>query len=711
MGIFKGKSKKITFSKLKFKKLKNEKNRGSNNSTKKSSKKLNLSFKKNASTKKLNVQSRIKNQIAIIVLLLTIIPILFTGFLNFYFEGKQSSDHIKEMNLNMAKSIAKQVDMYIDGSFDVLQSLSTTHDFTNMDIQKARTILISTTTNLEYINSIQIYDTKGNQLISTKNMRAGINARSEEWFTKASKGEKYVSDSYMDDRIPAVIVSMPIKNALNQTKGVIAANISLKDITSLATENKIGKTGIAYIVDKQGITIAHPDFNNKVVTQFNAKENKIKGAIGALEGKTNIDTYANDSNTIVVGAFTPVSSTGWGVIIEQNQNEINAGAVTNLIRTLVIIVLAILVTIILTSFTAKKFSAPIENLALIADEIAKGDLTKRVKVTSTNEIGYLENAFNKMLDSLYKVISSVNQAVNNFKSNVENLNESAGLTVEASVEISKIVEQVASGTDKQLKSVEDAIGIVESITNNVKNVDENAQSILMATSEASMIAKEGSKDIEQTKVTMDSIADKVNQSANQIDSLTEHTNQIGKIITFIDNISKQTNLLALNAAIEAARAGEYGRGFTVVAEEIRALAEQTLEASRNIVNIINEIQTEVKLVSKSMEEGIAEVNKGNQVIDKTTKSFSNIVDETDKVFKGVEDFAVIVEELSENMKVIESSISQVSAISQETASGTQTVLASTEEQQSAIHQINQSAEELNEMAEKLEDMIKEFKID
>lgn len=644
------------------------------------------------------------------VLILAIIPILFIGIMNYYYEAEKNTRSIEESNLNIAKSISSQVDAQMDGLFDVLKALYMTHDFFFMDINEARAVLTTISVEYETINSIQIYDSKGNQIISSKNRRTDINVADEDWFKETLEKERYVSDSYIEEKIPEIVISMPIKNVLGQNKGIISANISLKNLAQLSEEFKIGETGNTYLIDRKGVMISHIDYKNKVVTQYNAKEEGIEGAIKVLEGSSDISTYLNENNETVIGAYDYMPSTGFGIIVEQNKGEITKDAIVSLTRTLIVTLIAVVAIVLLTSIIARKFSAPIVNLVQAVDEIGKGDLTKRVKVDSYNEIGKLQKEFNNMVDSLYKVISNVNQAVTNFKTNVENLSQSAELTVEASAEITRIVDQVASGAEDQLKSVEDTMGLAEGIAENVKNVDDNAHTILIATSEASHIAKEGSKDVESTRASMYSIASKVNESAKQIATLNERTKEIGNIITFIDNISKQTNLLALNAAIEAARAGEYGRGFTVVADEVRNLAVQTSDASNNIVVLINQIQEEMDRVSKSMGEGIEEVDKGSVAIEKTITSFEKIVGETDKVFKGVEDFAAVVEELSDNMHKIEGSIAQVSAVSQQTAAGTQTIMASTEEQQSAIHQIDQAIEELNQMTDNLNEVIKEFRI-
>lgn len=659
------------------------------------------------------ISHSIKNQLVAIILILSIIPILIVGALNYYISSKDLKDNIKLSNLHLAQSLSEQVDSFISNTFDILGSITSTQDFFGIDKVQGEIILSSITKDVNYILSIYIYDMEGNPCVSSSGTsKLNKDIKGEEWFKKASIGDRYVSDSYIEQRVPVVVLSMPIKDASGIKTGVVAANINLLGLNEVVGKHKIGDTGVAYIVDKKGVVIAHPDFKGKVAKQYNGIENKIQGVVLSLKSKEGgCETYDNDKGEKVVGAFTNINSSGWGLILEENENEINSIAKAGFNRTLYMTIVMIAVLIAISTYVARTFSSPILKLVNVIGETGKGDLTKKVDVNSKNEIGKLQKSFNDMIDSLLNVVLNVKDAVLNVEKASGKLLESADSTISASEEITSVIGQVASGSENQMKEVEKTTEIAKEMTNLVKNMEEKFTYILKCAKDAFFIAQNGSDSIKETICTMDSISDKVNLSANQINNLIQYTKEITNIVSFIEDISRQTNLLALNAAIEAARAGEYGKGFTVVAEEVRKLAEETAEASKNIVDIIKKIQNESNLVVKSMKEGIDEVNKGNETIERTTSTFKNIMDHTGQVSNTVENFNSVVEELSNGMKNIGEAILKVSYVSKETASGTQTVLASTEEQQAYIQSINEYAENLKIMSEKLGEIIKEFKVD
>ncbi|MBS4535765.1 methyl-accepting chemotaxis protein [Clostridium sp. D2Q-14] len=658
-----------------------------------------------------STKHKIRNQLIGIVLVLALIPMLIVGIINYRFEKTNMMDMVKESNLTIAKSISNQVNYMITNSFSAVEALSLSNDFTEMEKQDIANKIRRVRDENEAIEDIYVIDTEGDLIQGTKEMSQNLS--NELYFVKAKSGERYVSDSFIDEATskPGVMISLPMENLIGKTKGVIAAKLDVNELSNISESQKIGDTGLAYIVDRTGIVIGHKDFENKVLNRHNASDNGNHGAIKATDGNTDVATYENENNEEVIGAYTNVEFTDWGIVVEQDVSEIEENAAAALKRTSIITLIAGLIIAILTSVIARVFAKPIISLAKSAHRIKEGDMTEKIKTTSKNEIGLLQGSFGNMVDSLTRVIKKVNIASNNVKDSIKELKERSDLTVKASEEISSVAQQVSAGAENQIESVENSTQIIGNMSEEMKDVENRVKDIKEASLQATDMAYKGTIHINDAQTAISNIVEKVENASVQISELTGEMKEIGKIITFIDNISNQTNLLALNAAIEAARAGEAGRGFTVVADEIRKLAEQTGNASKDIVNILNNIQKETEYVTTSMDDSIVEVNKGTEVINKATDSFENIKEETNRVNEIVEKFSSIVEGLTKGMKEVEKSVNIVSAVSQETGAGTQTVLASAEEQQSAIEHVEELADKLDEMADELVDIVKEFKIE
>ena len=659
-------------------------------------------------------KGKMRVQLSLVIVIIITVTVSAIGIINYFNDINRLVEGKKEASLMMSKVAATQVDMYINNSIDVLKTVAETVEFQDMDkLEKNFTMAKITTKNVQF-KSTFITDLEGD-IVGTSNSKRddGKNYANEEWFKAAKSGKTYISDILIDKEsdVPIIVISIPLERTISGKTGVLAVDLRLDRLFYLTRNIKTGDTGICYIVDNQGKIIAHPQFAEKVLTSFNALEKGVIGVQNVLEGNESVEVYTDIDGHKVVGGYTPVLITQWGVLVEQQYSEITSQGRAALNRTFLISIFFILAGLVASLVFAKIFVNPISNMVQVANRIKDGDLTDRIVENSTNEVGILQRTINDMTDSLTILIKDVKGVGQNILYAMNSLATNAERTSEAVAEIASVVDQVAAGTDKQMDSVKSTSSVVLQISANVKQVTENSIMILNATNHASNIAKEGMGEIQNINETMNAIDHSVGKSSNLIQDLSEHTQQIVQIVQIIKGISDQTNLLALNAAIEAARAGEHGRGFAVVADEVRKLAEQSNQASTQIVELINKIQEETGKVVKTMEHSMGEVRKGTKIISGTTTSFYNIIEETHKVAKEVEDFTAAMEELSAGMELVEHAIDEVSVISQSTVSGTQTILANTIEQDSAIKDITKDVRSLAEMVMQLEDTMKKFIMD
>ncbi|MFZ5968203.1 MAG: methyl-accepting chemotaxis protein [Bacillota bacterium] len=659
----------------------------------------------------IQTKSKMKVQLSVVIVLIIAVTISAIGTVNYFNDIDDVVDSKKEANKLMAEVVSRQVQMYLTSSIETLRTFAATTDFDTIDSYTQNMLLGKVVSNNVQFKSVYITDLEGNVTGTTNSRRDnGKNYKSALWHQDASKGKVHISDVMIDkdSSNPVIVVALPIESILKGQTGVIAADLRLDRLFYLTKDMKVGKTGFSYIVDQKGNIIAHPDFKEKVLTKYNAVENGIQGAIEVTKGNNNVMVYEDTEGNKVVGGYAFVPLTMWGVLVEQQYDEIKEQAANTLQRTFMISVIFILLGLLVSMFFANVFTKPLSDMIGVVNKIKDGDLRERIKVNSTNEVGILQQAFNEMADSLAVLIQDVNGAAKQIYQSTKDLESNAQLTSEAAAEIAVTIDEVAYGTEKQIKSVETSTFAVNQMIEGVKSVSENAIEILESSNYASELASKGAEDIEDIVSSMRSIDETVGESAGLIKELSVHTYQISDIVQLIKQISDQTNLLALNAAIEAARAGEHGRGFAVVAEEVRKLADQSAQASTKIVELIKKIQQETDRVVKTMESSLEGVKNGTNVINGTTKSFHSIIEETQKVTQKVEGFAAAIEELTAGMDLVEQSIIEVNQVSQATAASTQVVFASTEEQDHAIRCITDSISGLSKMTENLELVIQRF---
>ncbi len=317
------------------------------------------------------------------------------------------------------------------------------------------------------------------------------------------------------------------------------------------------------------------------------------------------------------------------------------------------------------------------------EKFSNGDLTIEVVPENENdEIGKLFRGFNISVKNISEIIENVIGAVQ--------------ATASASSEISSSSEEIAAGAQEQNSQIMEISTEIEEMTKSIIEASQNSTKSAMAAKNAGLIAKEGEKVVKQTIDGMNKIADVVKRSAETVNALGKGSDQIGEIVQVINDIADQTNLLALNAAIEAARAGEQGRGFAVVADEVRKLAERTTKATKEIAIMIKQIQKDTSGAVESMNTGTEEVERGKLLADKAGQSLKDIIIGVEQVVSVSTLVASSVEEQSSSAEKINKNIELISHVTNESATG--------------IQQIAQTTEDLTRLTENLLKLTSRFNI-
>jgi methyl-accepting chemotaxis protein len=345
-------------------------------------------------------------------------------------------------------------------------------------------------------------------------------------------------------------------------------------------------------------------------------------------------------------------------------------------------VAAILLALVQAVFIIRSITAPLRSLVGVANTVAEGDLTTRIEVTSSDETGQLMAAMKTMTENLRSIIGQVAGTSNQVAT--------------ASSQLHSTAERIATGAEEVAAQASSVATAGEEMSATSGDIAQNCQLAAEGAERASKSAQNGAAVVEGTISVMNQIAEKVHESAKTVESLGARSDQIGAIIGTIEDIADQTNLLALNAAIEAARAGEQGRGFAVVADEVRALAERTTRATREIGEMIKAIQNETRGAVSSMEQGVSQVMNGTTEAARSGEALRDILQQVNDVAMQVHQIATAAEEQTATTGEISNNMLQITTVVQTTAQG--------------AHESATAAAQLSGNAEELQRLVHRFKL-
>ena len=400
--------------------------------------------------------------------------------------------------------------------------------------------------------------------------------------------------------------------------------------------------------------------------------------------------------------------------IAEEQAAADEAFKSTLINTIIINIVLLAIFSALGMWAANSLVGPLRIVTARLGVMATGDLREDNSLEEvfhrTDEIGEMSRALHKVQTEVSSMMKQIIEASQQVASSCQQLTDSSEQSAEVSGTVANSIVNVAGSCSEQFTEVENASSNIESLSQSMERFKKTIEHAGQVVSEAKGQADSGEKEVTGAVKQMELIEQSVSQSAQVIEELGKESDKIGTIVDAISQIAEQTNLLALNAAIEAARAGEHGRGFAVVADEVRKLAEQSSSSAGEISSLIGSIQEKARNAVSVMQDGVSQVQNGVGAVNGAGNSFKDIAGMVEQVVDETTEMERTVASLAKNTSTIADAINKISEMSRNVASEAESVSAATEEQTATMNEIAGASRRLTEMAESMESSVERFKI-
>ena len=654
----------------------------------------------------------------------------------------EDAEHIIELE---AEKLEGNVAQWLEMNASALKNLSEQPAIKSFDLQQQQPILENM---VEYYESIYLAHTTNPSGINVARSdgQAPKNYGDRLYFKGAMAGNDITYQTLMGktSKAPAVCIGAPVK-VQNTIKGVATICSLVDAITQQVAEIDLGETGVAIVVDNNGKVVAHTDTEitsgDDLVDLSNYPP--VANVLAGNEGKT---TFTDDAGIEWI-AQDRILDNGWSAITLQHTSEAFAGERQYQQIALTSVLLVILATGVLTSIIANRMVLPLADLTDVSLKVAEGNFEQRVKSDRDDEIGVLASSFNTMAQQLQKSIGDIEakadeqrqqreeleQAISNLIEEIIDATE-GDLTVRAnleSIQLSTVadlfnaiidnLQEIAIeakqssnlvGSSLQQNEQEirllarQAVAEAEETRNTLTSVEQMSQSIQAVAANANraeQIADDTYNTVLTSATNMDSTVDSilnlrttVGETSKKMKRLGESSQKISQAVSFIEEIALRTNILAINATVEAGRAGEYGQGFTIVAEQVAGLAEQSAAATKEIAKIVAEIQAETKGVNSAMESGTSQVVETSRLIESTRESLDMVLEKSqtiDQLMKSISQSTVSQADTSRNLTNLMQKIARLSETTSQSS-----------------EKVAKSIVETAQVAQKLESAVAQFKV-
>lgn len=511
---------------------------------------------------------------------------------------------------------------------------------------------------------------------------------------------------------------LTLKEAQEYVKVAILGEKDFEGVRPVNPNIDIGENGYIFIVDEDGYMIGHPNLEDRNMWE-QEDSNGVKFIQEMIHTGSNgggftyydwpLPNEEQEEQKVTYANTDPYW--GWTINASTYMMDFNEPANDIFIVILIVVGIALLIGFIILWFFTNSIATPIKMVTDRMVLLANGDLTQGdIQINSTDETGQLAEALNRMQANVRKIIQNVFQASETMTSRSEELTQAADEVMTGSEQIASTMQEIASGSETGANHTSELTDAIGSFSTKVEEANETGKNIQQSSNEVLEMTSDGYQLMAKSTDQMNTIYAIVRDAVDKVQSLEHQSQRISELVHVIEDIAEQTNLLALNAAIEAARAGEHGQGFSVVAEEVRKLAEGVSASVADITGIVTDIQGETVNVTDSLQKGYNEVESGTSQIVETGERFNGISSAVEEMVHNIQNVTTNLAEISSESQEMNRSIQEIAAVAEETSAGVEQTAASSEQSSSAMEEVHASSNDLATLAEELHRLVHQFKV-
>nr|WP_042478448.1 methyl-accepting chemotaxis protein [Bacillus ndiopicus] len=607
----------------------------------------------------------------------------------------------------------KYINDWISQKIESMQAVVKAHpEFLNDDPEQVIPVLKIMAQSDSDVQVYSYVDTKGHVYDTSDQNYDGSDFQNVK--NAMSTKEIAISDilKAVNEDIDIIIIDVPLVNDKGEFRGIVQSMLDVSKISKVVKDIKVATTGKGYLVSSSGVILVHPDAA-KIGTNINEIENKDTVELlnkNVLSNTNGILQYQEDGGQSILASYKEIERTGWRLVLDAPLQEMNEQVTKSRNIAITIIVISLISVAIIAILLSRVVVRPILKLIENSKNMANGDFTTKIDVKGKDEIAELSIAYNSMIDNLRNLIQQVVVATNTVDSKAHEMNNMAVQSGKISSEILVTVDSFANGANDQAESVQNGSSMVAGITKDIQEITTNVENSVDMIKAVNAAVDEGFTAIVGQLKLMEESKKTTENVGMAIDMLAEKSGKISDIVDVISGIANQTNLLALNAAIEAARAGEHGKGFAVVADEVRKLAEQSANSSDEIIALIKEIQARTSQSVDEVNQVKNVVSKQEIAVNDTKKYFDEIRESVKNIVTQINNAASSANEVNKKSHEISEVMENIASVAEENAAATEEFLAVTQEQAHGIQQVRADSDDVVEEAKNLLEAIKYFKI-